>query len=462
MKCGGIVVVSRCAPAAAKSIGALLATVLIAQGAAPADSPAPGTPQTCSIRWQPNPVRPNQFIVEVSGLSALALQELHRADRSLAQWQRLLSVHAEQGSSTNDLAVGAYRLGHGSGAEAETPRRTAVPAVPSGVSPAKIETTEAVRERDSLRTGETPVLLPPMLGSYHVKGDTLCFEPQFPLAPGVTYRAMFDPRQVPGAGGKVITAVCPALPRVSISTTTVSHVYPTTGVLPENLLKFYLHFSAPMSRGHIYDYIHLRGETGKDVELPFLEIGEELWDPAMTRLTLFIDPGRIKRGVRPLEEVGPALEQGKRYQLVIDRAWQDGAGNPLKTRFVKSFRAAPPDRSPPDPAQWKIRAPKSGTRQPLTLTFPKPMDQALAQRVIHVTDESGQRMQGQAALQDEERRWTFVPEAPWPRGPHRLMVETTIEDLAGNNIGKPFEVDLFNDVPGSLTNATLKLPFEIR
>jgi len=390
---------------------ALLATLLSAQGAlkaAPADAPAPGTPQTCSIRWQPNPVRPNQFIVEVSGLSAVALQELHRADRSLAQSQRLLSVRTEQGSSTNDSTV------------------------------------------------------PPMLGSYRINGDTLRFEPQFPLAPGVTYRAMFDSRQVPGAGGEVITAVCPALPRVSISTTTVSHVYPTTGVLPENLLKFYLHFSAPMSRGHIYDYIHLRDETGKDVELPFLEIGEELWDPAMTRLTLFIDPGRIKRGVRPLEEVGPALEQGKRYTLVIDRAWQDGAGNPLKTGFVKSFRAAPPDRRPPDPAQWKIRAPKSGTRQPLTLIFAEPMDQALAKRVIHVTTESGQRIQGQTALHDEERQWAFVPEAPWPRGAHRLMVETTIEDLAGNNIGKPFEVDLFNDVPGSLTNATVKLPFEIR
>ena len=32
------------------------------------------------------------------------------------------------------------------------------------------------------------------------------------------------------------------------------------------------------------------------IELPFLEIDEELWDPAMMRLTLFIDPGRIKRG----------------------------------------------------------------------------------------------------------------------------------------------------------------------
>jgi hypothetical protein len=50
----------------------------------------------------------------------------------------------------------------------------------------------------------------------------------------------------------------------------------------------------------------------------------------MMRLTLFIDPGRIKRGVLPLEEVGPALEEGKRYTLMIDRDLKDGTGNPLK------------------------------------------------------------------------------------------------------------------------------------
>jgi len=37
-----------------------------------------------------------------------------------------------------------------------------------------------------------------------------------------------------------------------------------------DLLKFYLHFSAPMRRGHIYDYVHLRDDTGQDVEIPFL------------------------------------------------------------------------------------------------------------------------------------------------------------------------------------------------
>src|SRR5207237_389645 len=188
-----------------------------------------------------------------------------------------------------------------------------------------------------------------------------------PLLPSIMYRAVFDPNELPGArgtGGKLVTANYRFAPRVSTPKTVVSQVYPTASVLPENLLKFYVHFSAPMSRGHIYDYVHLRDDAGKEVKIPFLEIDEELWNPAMTRLTLFIDPGRIKRGVRPLEEVGPALQQGKRYTLVIDRGWKDGMGNPLKKAFRKPFKVAAPDRQPPDPKLWKIRAPNSGTRQP--------------------------------------------------------------------------------------------------
>jgi len=49
-----------------------------------------------------------------------------------------------------------------------------------------------------------------------------------------------------------------------------------------------------------------------------------------------------------------------------------------------------------------------------------------------------------------------------PRAPHPLLVPKTIEDLAGNNIGKAFEVDLFEGVERRFTNATVRLPFEVR
>lgn len=294
--------------------------------------------------------------------------------------------------------------------------------------------------------------LPPMVGRTWVEQGELRFEPQFPLERGVNYRAIFRP----GGGAPAVVALFKLPLQRAEPSTVVSAIYPSADVLPENLLKFYVHFSAPMSRGHIYDHIHLTDERGKEVELPFLEIDEELWDTPMQRLTLFIDPGRIKRGVQPLEEIGPALEEGKRFTLTINHAWRDGAGNPLKADFRKSFRVGPPDRDPPDPARWKFERPAAGTRQPLAVTFPKPMDHALALRMIRVRN-----VEGSSELENQERRWKFTPAKNWQSGTYKLLVQTTIEDLAGNNIGKPFEVDLFETVQRKFTNATVAVTFVI-
>ena len=154
-----------------------------------------------------------------------------------------------------------------------------------------------------------------MLGVYSFKDGVLRFEPQFPLDRMVIYVAWFNPTGLDGFKSApplpIYSFFLPALPPAPA--TVVRQVYPSADVLPENLLKFYIHFSAPMRSGDIYRHIHLRDEAGKDIELPFLELGEELWNPAMTRLTLFIDPGRIKREFKPLEEIGPSLEIGRAH-----------------------------------------------------------------------------------------------------------------------------------------------------
>jgi hypothetical protein len=361
-----------------------------------------------SIRWTSDPANHYKIAVEVHGLSDAAIKRLRRSKPSPATWRLLLSVYAAQEGAT--------------------------------VAPD----------------------LPPMLGVYRVESNALRFEPQFPLEPGLAYHAVFRPDQMP-SGGKAppVTSVFKSPRRSASPVTMVSHIYPSAGSLPENLLKFYIHFTAPMSRGNIYDYIHLRDESGKDVDLPFLEIDEELWDATMTRLTLIIDPGRIKRGVRPLEEIGPALESGRSYTLVIGSEWRDGNGIPLKESYRKSFKVGAPDREPPDPARWKIEAPQSGSRNPLAIVFPEPMDHALAQRLIRVAVEPKGIVEGTVSLEDQERRWIFTPDTVWRRGRYQIIIHTTLEDLAGNNIGKPFEVDLFEGVGRRLSATTVKLPFEI-
>src|SRR5205809_756454 len=113
----------------------------------------------------------------------------------------------------------------------------------------------------------------------------------------------------------------PAPPRSE--PTKVTAVYPSADTLPDNQLRFYLHFSAPMSRGEAYSRVKLLKEDGQPVSFPFLELDEELWDKSGKRLTLLFHPGRVKRGLKPREEFGPIMESGHKYTLVIDKGWLD-------------------------------------------------------------------------------------------------------------------------------------------
>jgi hypothetical protein len=232
--------------------------------------------------------------------------------------------------------------------------------------------------------------------------------------------------------------------------------------VPENLLKFYIHFSAPMSRGVAYDHLHLLDATDRKIDLPFLELGEELWDPRAMRFTLLFDPGRIKRGLKPREEVGPALVEGRAYTLVIDAEWPDATGQPLGDSFRRSFRVVAPDEVQPDPANWQLRIPPAGSSDPLTITFPEPLDRAMLDRAITVTGAAGKAVSGRVVVQDHETRWQFTPEHAWAAGHYHLMADTTLEDLAGNSIGRPFEVDQFERVEAKIPAAFVRLPFRVR
>lgn len=86
----------------------------------------------------------------------------------------------------------------------------------------------------------------------------------------------------------------------------------------------------------------------------------------------------------------------------------------------------------------------------------------MALRLIAVADSAGEPIEGAPALTEGERRWTYVPAQPWRRGAHQLLVATTIEDLAGNNIGKVFDVDLFEGVPRRFSTASVKRAFEVK
>jgi hypothetical protein len=297
--------------------------------------------------------------------------------------------------------------------------------------------------------------VPAIIGSYAVERGTLVFHPRFPFAPGVEYRAVF---QLPGVAS--VEKLFPGPPRETTPAARVEQIYPTANVLPSNQLRIYIYFSAPMSRGEAGAHVRMLEETGKVLPGVFLP-GEELWDPDFRRLTLTFDPGRIKRGLTSNEAMGPPIVEGKRYTLVIDRDWPDARGVRMVAEFRKPIRGGPAQRTPPDPAQWKVTPPKAGATDAVTVLFPVPMNYPLLQRMIHVSDQ-GKSVAGKVSVDREETEWRLTPQGPWKPGEYQLVVDTELEDLAGNSIGQPFDIDTFNHVTERIAKRSVSLPFVVR
>lgn len=284
---------------------------------------------------------------------------------------------------------------------------------------------------------------PPIAGTWSVSGTALRFEPLFPLVPGGKYRVFCDLRMLPRTNTKgeafslsVVVPKPPPGPRVQ-----VLNVYPSANRLPENTLRFYIHFSDQVAHGNVYAHFKLVRDDGKEINHPFVELAEELWSADGLRLTLLFDPGRVKRGLVPREELGPILEEGRSYTLTIDARWPDSEGRPLLATFKKSFTVTAPDEEPVWPDQWKLVSPLAGSDAPLLVRLAKPLDRALLGRMLWVSDANDQPVEGTLTVGGGERVVSFTPKKPWVKGEYKLIIDEALEDACGNRVGEPFEVD---------------------
>ena len=291
----------------------------------------------------------------------------------------------------------------------------------------------------------------PLLGTHSIEGEFLVFRPRFPLAAGLRYRAVFcAPASSP------IESFVDGPKKEAVATTRVERVYPSDDVWPGNLLRIYVYFSAPMSVGEWKRRIRLIEQDGRPAEAPFLEAQDELWDPGYRRLTIYFDPGRIKRGLVPHKELGPPLVEGRQYTLVVDREFEDDRGIPLKEEFRKSFRVGPAIRKRLDPHEWRMNDPKAGTVEPLAVDFPWMMDVALVQRLLKVRG-----VDGTVSLERDETRWTYIPDEPWKVGEHHLDIDPTLEDVAGNRTDHVFDLDMSEAPSQPIATAISSLPFRV-
>ena len=156
--------------------------------------------------------------------------------------------------------------------------------------------------------------------------------------------------------------------------------------------------------------------------------------------------------------MGRPILDGRRYTLVIDPEWRDAEGVSLAAPYRKKFIAGPPDETPIDPKAWTVYPPPGGTREPLVVDFAEPLDRAVLVRALTLED-----VAGDVEITHNETRWVFTPALDWLAGSYALIALAVLEDLAGNQIGKPFEVDIFEriDAPDDIAEMH-RIPFVIR
>jgi hypothetical protein len=280
-----------------------------------------------------------------------------------------------------------------------------------------------------------------VLGNYERRNAQLVLTPRYALAYGQHYRATLT---LPGEQSTSAEYRVPDRPKTPPAI--VENIYPSADVLPANLLKFYIRFSKPMREtSEIFDRITLLDAQGKPILDPWRRT--ELWSADCKRLTLFIHPGRIKQGVNLREQFGPVLEPEETYTLRIDPQLLDGDGQPLGKPFTKKFRTTTAERSRPLPYKWTVHPPSVSSREPLKLEFPRPLDRALLDRLLTVTDADGKIVTGRIEVGSEEKLWLFHPARNWSEGDYLIEVDENLEDLAGNTPLRLFDVDLEEPSP---------------
>lgn len=275
--------------------------------------------------------------------------------------------------------------------------------------------------------------LPPMAGRLERDGTDLCFVPRFAFLDGTSYTVMVE-----GANAAVLVRARPERP----ATTEVTGIRPTAAEVPVNLLRLYVWFSAPMSEGYAAGQVRLARDDGSIIAGALLPVEYELWDTSRRRLTVLLDPARIKRGLPGHQQAGYPLRQGEPFRLAIAGGFRDAQGLPLRVPAERRYEVGGEERRHVDPASWVLAVPSAGTLEPLQVAFGRPLDHGLLARCLHVRGPGSQPVDGTAQIGPGEQSWQLVPSRPWACGLHQLIVDPVLEDLAGNSVARVFDRDL--------------------
>jgi hypothetical protein len=210
-------------------------------------------------------------------------------------------------------------------------------------------------------------------------------------------------------------------------------ISPQAKVLPANILRFYIHFARPGEAHFDRDHLWLLNEEEQVVQDPFLILSQELWSIDGRRLTVLMEPGRIKRGLGADPSHNPAFAVGRTYTL---------AATALRQTARHTFRVSDPMLEAIDETCWRVASPRARGFGPAIVHFDRVMDAALCEDEIRVLTPSGEVVQTHALLAPGGTELQLIPSHAWRAEEYRLVISERFEDVCGNRLGESLDHNL--------------------
>ena len=274
----------------------------------------------------------------------------------------------------------------------------------------------------------------PILGDFKKVNNSIFFQPILPFTKGEKYLIYKENHQLSEF----------EIPKTELrNSPEILAIYPKTDTVPENLLKVYIQFSKPMQEvKNALNYIKVKNVETQKMVTVFLDIETELWNKKHTELTLWIDPGRIKQDLIPNKNLGKPLVNGNSYQIHISKEWRDANGNTLDKDYNKYLRVNPKDTLKPSIKKWSTSNPKVNTNDSLTIYFNENIDVMLVKHNVSVFNRDGNIINGRFIYGNTSNSISFKPFKKWVKGKYKILINTSLEDLAGNNFNRLFDTDI--------------------
>ncbi|MEM7646134.1 MAG: hypothetical protein AAF203_04420, partial [Pseudomonadota bacterium] len=185
--------------------------------------------------------------------------------------------------------------------------------------------------------------------------------------------------------------------------------------------------------------IWFENENGTIIDDVVLGMSSGLWSPDHRRLTLLMDPGRVKSGLSSNQKLGLAFKVGETIRLVVGKNAKSAYGKPFKRPFRKTYQVTAPDSSPPDLSKWVIKTPSPDTQSPVVIRFAETIDHALVQSQLQIVDQSKKVIRGIFKSKNFEQGLSFIPINPWTAGEYFIVATIALEDMAANSLRGVFD-----------------------